>query len=172
MNALPRWLTSITDMPLPFQSSSSSRACSSTSVGSAAGTGREIEGPHPGRRLKDSEPARSGSARLAGRRRPRPARSASAPRIAFGGKPGDALEPGELIPLLEADEAHALGIAADHRDVLDRRAHQGAVLAHEHDLIVETHLQRSDHAAVAVGDLQRDHALAAAAVRRETPRAA
>ena len=28
-------------------------------------------------------------------------------------------------------------------------------------------LQRADHATVAIGDLQRDHALAAAAVRRE-----
>ena len=39
--------------------------------------------------------------------------SASASREAV-----DALQAGELIALLQPDEAHALGVAADHRDVL------------------------------------------------------
>jgi hypothetical protein len=30
------------------------------------------------------------------------------------GQPVDALEPGELIALLQTDEAHALGVASDH----------------------------------------------------------
>src|SRR3970282_38874 len=38
MNSLPRWLISITDMPLPCQSSTSSPARASTSAGSMAGT--------------------------------------------------------------------------------------------------------------------------------------
>ena len=42
MNALPRWLISITDMPLPCQSSSSACMRSSTACGSIAGTGTEV----------------------------------------------------------------------------------------------------------------------------------
>src|SRR6185312_5620889 len=41
-NALLRWLTSITDMPLPRQSVSSARACSRTSSGSAAGPAAKL----------------------------------------------------------------------------------------------------------------------------------
>ena len=37
MNSLPRWLISITDMPLPCQSSISAAACCSTGSGSTAG---------------------------------------------------------------------------------------------------------------------------------------
>ena len=42
-NALPRWLISITDMPVPCQSSSSSRACSRTSSGRTAGPGLKLK---------------------------------------------------------------------------------------------------------------------------------
>src|SRR6185312_4687820 len=42
MNALLRWLISITDVPLPRQSVSSSRACSRTSSGSAAGPAAKL----------------------------------------------------------------------------------------------------------------------------------
>src|SRR6185503_5754526 len=42
MKWLPRWLISITDMPLPFQSSISDRASSSTGSGNAAGPARKF----------------------------------------------------------------------------------------------------------------------------------
>ena len=37
MNSLPRWLISMTDMPLPRQSGNSARACCKTSSGNTAG---------------------------------------------------------------------------------------------------------------------------------------
>ena len=79
----------------------------------------------------------------------------------------DALETGELIALFQPDQAHTLGVASHHGNILHRRAHQHAVLAHQHDLIVQAHLQRAHHDSVAVGNLQGDHALAAAAMLRE-----
>ena len=44
MNSLPRWLISITDMPLPCQSSISSAAWRSTGSGRAAGPGLKLNG--------------------------------------------------------------------------------------------------------------------------------
>src|SRR5512147_2263093 len=43
MNSGPRWLISITDMPLPRQSSISSAACRSTLSGSAAGPALKLK---------------------------------------------------------------------------------------------------------------------------------
>ncbi len=43
MNSLPRWLISITDMPLPCQSSISAAACASTLSGSAAGPALKLK---------------------------------------------------------------------------------------------------------------------------------
>src|SRR4051812_17374462 len=43
MNSLPRWLISITDMPLPCQSSISSAACRSTDSGSTAGPALKLK---------------------------------------------------------------------------------------------------------------------------------
>ena len=42
MNALPRWLISITLMPVPCQSSISAAACCSTSTGMAAGPAEKL----------------------------------------------------------------------------------------------------------------------------------
>jgi hypothetical protein len=42
MNSLPRWLISITPMPLPCQSSISAAACCSTSSGMAAGPAEKL----------------------------------------------------------------------------------------------------------------------------------
>ena len=43
MNSLPRWLISITDMPLPCQSSISSAAMRSTDSGSTAGPALKLK---------------------------------------------------------------------------------------------------------------------------------
>src|SRR5687767_13792364 len=43
MNSGPRWLISMTDMPLPCQSSISSAACCSTSLGSTAGPAEKLK---------------------------------------------------------------------------------------------------------------------------------
>ena len=43
MNSLPRWLISITDMPLPCQSSISSAAWRSTDSGSVAGPALKLK---------------------------------------------------------------------------------------------------------------------------------
>src|SRR4030095_4758404 len=43
MNSLPRWLISITDMPLPCQSSISAAACCSTGAGSTAGPALKLK---------------------------------------------------------------------------------------------------------------------------------
>src|SRR5882757_2088978 len=159
----------MTDMPLRCQSSSSPCACSNTSSGSIAG---------PGEKLKMRIPERfSGvGARVVRRQSAGLAVLAVLAVLADGalichiGVPGqsvDALEPGELVALLEPYQAHPLSIAPDHGNILHRRTHQHAVLTHQHDLIVQAHLQSSYHPSVAVGDLQCNHALAAAAVLRE-----
>src|SRR6476661_2355230 len=44
MNSLPRWLTSITETPLPFQSSISLAAWRRTGSGRAAGPGLKLKG--------------------------------------------------------------------------------------------------------------------------------
>src|SRR5215470_13363825 len=51
MNSLPRWLISITDMPLACQSSISAAALRSTASGSVAGPGLKLK-----TRIKASEP--------------------------------------------------------------------------------------------------------------------
>jgi len=58
-----------------------------------------------------------------------------------------------LIALFQPNQPHALRVAADHGNVLDRCPHQDARLAHQHDLVVHAHLKGADHPAVAVGDL-------------------
>ena len=60
-----------------------------------------------------------------------------------------------------------MSIAADDRNVLDRGSHQYAGLTHEHDLVVQADLQRADHASIAIGNLQCNHALSAAPVPGE-----
>src|SRR5208283_4227854 len=166
MNALPRWLISMTDMPLACQSTNSSRACAITSVGSAAGPGAKLKTRMALRaiaRLLGLGIRRAGFGRL-GRRVV--GRRGIGRRGILGRQSLDPLEAGQLIALLEANQPHALGVSTNDRNILDRSSHQGSALTHEHDLVVEAHLQRADHAAVAVGDLQRNDALAAAAVPR------
>ena len=160
MKALLRWLISITDMPLLLPVEQLVARLLQTSSGNTAGPGEKLKARICREVLRCRPPARH--RRRPSLRRPVPPAPGTSSRIRR--QAVDALQPGELIALFQPDQAHALGIAPDHRNVLHRRAHQHAVLAHEHDLIVHAHLQRADHEAVAVGDLQRDDALAAAAM--------
>src|SRR5271166_198525 len=170
----------MTDMPLPCQSTNSSRACAITSVGSAAGPGEKLKtgmaslsvplGPLGlGTRIVVRGVGATGLAGLA-----RDFAIAGGLALAgfvasrvLGDQTVDAFEARQLIALLEADQAYTLRVATHDRNILDRSAHQSASLAHEHDLVVEAHLQRTDHASVAVRHLQGNDALAAAPMSRK-----
>ena len=78
----------------------------------------------------------------------------------------DALEAGELLALVERDQGHALGGAALLADLRHRGADQHAAGGDQHHLVVVVDQHRADQRAVALGSLDRDHALAAAAVAR------
>src|SRR5208282_1587560 len=148
---LLRWLISMTDVPPPCQSSNSSRACCKTSSGSTAGPGEKLK-------ARTAEILWIVGSRIG---------KLGFPVLILARQALDAFQAGELIALLQPDQSDTLGIAADHGNVLNRRTHQHAVLAHQHDLIVHAHLQRAHHDSVAVGNLQRNHTLTAAAVLRE-----
>src|ERR1700736_4870160 len=149
----------MTDMPLRCQSSSSPCACSSTSSGNTAGPGEKLK-----MRILRKFLGVGGAAGVPPRSR---APAALIYHVRIPGQSVNALEPGELIALFEPNQANPLSIAPDHGNILHRRAHQNAVLTHEHDLIVQAHLQSTHHVSVAVGDLQCNHPLATAAVLRE-----
>src|SRR5215469_15387405 len=155
MKALPRWLTSITELPLPCQSSSSSRTCSSTSTGSVAGPEAKLN-------------TRTGPYRLALRGRRSGIRRLGGDRVLLPSVEAlDALDADQPLAFPEADEAHALSVTALNRDPIDGGPHQRAGRADEHDLLSGHDLQRRHREAVAIGSLQRDHTLTAAAVGRE-----
>src|SRR5256885_9436046 len=121
MKALLRWLTSITDMPQPCQSVSSSRTCSRTSTGSVAG------------------PAAKLSARtrlvLWGRLAGTGLRTPLGQRLLLAGVQAlDALDADQALPLPEADEPYALGVASLHGDLIHGGAHQRTGGTVEHDL--------------------------------------
>src|SRR5580692_10550120 len=105
--ALLRWETSITDMPLPRQSVSSDLACSRTSRGRVAG---------PAAKLNTRTNASRRYRRQGLRFRPF--------GIALGLQAFDALDAGESLALGQPDQAHALGIASQHRNLIHRRSHQ------------------------------------------------
>src|SRR5690349_17390799 len=185
MNALLRWETSITDMPLDFQSVISAWACCRTSSGSVAGPAAKLNtrivlssGTRPSCRTRIS-PGRycPGVRTISGRRRVgRASRrgilgteirgTGSRARAVFA-EAFDALDAGQPFPFIQADETHTLRITSNDRDFAHRGAHQRASRTDEHELMIGIHLQRRDHLAVALGSLQRDDALTAAAMRRE-----
>src|SRR5262252_6732795 len=138
MNSLPRWLISITDMPEPCQSSISAAACSSTSSGRTAGPALKLK-----TRLLPVLPVFFVIFLL-----------------------GDALDAGELRALVEVDQAHALGRAAQLADLLDARADGDAAGGDQHHLVLVAHEHRADQLAVALGGLDADHPLGAAPVAR------
>ena len=74
--------------------------------------------------------------------------------------------PASFSPCVERDQRHALGGAAHLADLRHARADQHAAGRDQHDLVVLVDQHRADDLAVALGGLDRDHALAAAAVAR------
>ena len=105
-----------------------------------------------------------------GRRRPRRP-SASAASAGLELAVGRQLVLGELgqaadgVALVDADQADALGVAADQAHVGDRGADQDAAGGREHHLVVVGHLGDGDDRAVAVARLDVDQPLAAAVLR-------
>src|SRR5690606_12726320 len=79
--------------------------------------------------------------------------------VAFAVLSDDALEPDETIAFVEANQAHALCVAPLYGNLTHGGAYESAARADQHDLIVLLDLQRPDHAAIALGRLQRDGAL-------------
>src|SRR6185437_7579203 len=79
----------------------------------------------------------------------------------------DPLDADQALAVGETDEPYALGVAAEHRDLIHRGAHQRPGRADEHDLLARQHLQRRHCGAVTVRRLHRDDALAAAPVHGE-----
>src|SRR5215469_4866968 len=139
MKALPRWLTSMTELPLPCQSSSSSRTCSRTSTGSVAGPEAKLY-------------TRTGAYRLALRGRRSDIRRLGGDRVLLLSVEAlDALDSDQPLAFPEADEAHALGVAALDRDPIDSGADQRAGGADEHDLLSRHDLQRRHREAVEIG---------------------
>src|SRR6185295_11202634 len=144
MNALLRWETSVTDMPLDFQSVISAWAVCKTSRGSVAGPAAKLNtrivlssGNRPSCRTRNV-PGRycPGAWTISGRRRIDRAR---ARRISGtevrGTRSGfrtvfrqavDAFDARQALALTQPDEAHALRIAAHDRDFPHRSAYQRA----------------------------------------------
>src|SRR2546427_5604065 len=110
MNSLPRWLISITDIPLPRQSSISSPARESTSAGSMAGPALKLK------ILDISAPSGTEVRSRLRRRRRRCRRRHFTVAIAVAVDVAllDALQARELLALGERDQGDALGGAAHH----------------------------------------------------------
>src|SRR3954465_10865815 len=134
MNALLRWETSITDMPLDFQSVISAWAWVRTSSGSVAGPAAKLNtrivlssGTRPSCRTRIA-PGRycpgartiSGRWRIdraTGRRIPgTEVRGAGSLARAIFDQAFDALDPRQAFTLIQPDEAYTLRIAADDGD--------------------------------------------------------
>src|SRR5689334_24239315 len=158
MNALLRWETSITDMPLDFQSVISAWACWSTWSGSVAGPAAKLNtrivlssGSRPSCRTRIA-PGRycPGARTISGERRIDRATFAgfrgrivgSETRGTRAGDRGvfrqavDAFDARQALALTQPDEAHALGITSNHRDLAHRSANQRARGTDEHELVL------------------------------------
>ena len=163
MNSLPRWLISITHMPVPCQSSISSPARASTSSGSTAGPAlklkiRDISGSWvPANRAPDRPAAR----------RIRPCPPLPLPPLPLPSSSSRSTirsTPASFSPSRERDQRHALRRAALLADLRHRGADQHAAGGDQHHLVVVVDQDGAHQGAVALRGLDRDHALAAAAV--------
>src|ERR1044072_3041315 len=154
MNALLRWETSMTDMPLAFQSVISPRVWLRTSSGSVAGPAAKLNtrivlssGNRPSCRTRIT-PGRycPGARTISGRGRVDRAsgRGISGTEIR-GIRPGtrtifhqalDTLDSGQPFTFIQPDEAYALRIAAHDRDFPHGGAYQGASRTDEHELML------------------------------------
>src|SRR3990167_761058 len=79
---------------------------------------------------------------------------------------GHALQTGEVLTLFESDQSDALGVAPDDGDLLDARAYKSSAAGDQHGLILVAHHARAHDRTIALADLNRDDALAAAAMFR------
>src|SRR3954471_5496817 len=158
-NSLPRWLISITDIPASCQLTSSHFAFSSTSTGMVAG-------PAPKLKMRAAGLMRRGCAAFVFARRAGRAAVRAVPAVfaIFVVAVHDALQARELLALGEVDERHALRRAAHLADLVHARADEHAAVGDQHDLVIRRRERRRAHLAVALGRLDRDHALRAAAV--------
>src|SRR4029453_15158788 len=73
----------------------------------------------------------------------------------------DALEAGELLALVERDQRDALRRAAGLADLRHGGADEDAAGGDQHHFVLLLDQYRTDHGAVALGGLDRNHALAA-----------
>src|SRR5437016_3484110 len=78
----------------------------------------------------------------------------------------DALQAGELFAVAQGDQRDALRGTALLADLRHAGADQNTAGRDQHHLVVVVDQHRADHLAIALGSLDRDHALAAAAVAR------
>src|SRR5690606_12004124 len=165
-----RWLISITERPLPCQSSISAWARCSTAVGSAAGPAQKLWA-----RLLTSTLSLFAVAGLR-------AFSGVGHRVfvvlagfAFQHLKLVLIDSGRLLYPLQADQGlilgqldqdYALGVTARTTDLVDTGTHQGALIGNQHDLLANLHLHGADQLAVALIDHHGDHALATTAAAR------
>src|SRR4030095_13194765 len=79
----------------------------------------------------------------------------------------DALDSGQLFIAAQCDQADSLRVPTHHGDFVDPRAHERALVAHEHHVVGIEHLHGCDQGTVAIARLLRDHPLRAATLDRE-----
>src|SRR5581483_7851579 len=159
MKSLSRWLISITDMPLPRQSSSSDWICCRTLTGSVAG---------PALKLNFLFMSVCCEAKLKLFRGRFAAFRRRLARLGAGAVfQHDAVEADQAVALARTHHAHALGVAAEDLDLLGGDADQAAAVGDQHDVVAVVHLHRADQFAGLVRQGLSDHALAAAAAQRE-----
>src|SRR5690606_11661989 len=72
----------------------------------------------------------------------------------------------QLLALGQADQGHALGVAADTRDFRTAGAHQRATIGNQQNLVTVAHQYRTDQLAVALAGLDADHTLGATTLAR------
>src|SRR5690606_19857532 len=72
----------------------------------------------------------------------------------------------QLLVIGQADQGHALGIAADLGNLGRTRAHERALVGDQHQLVLFADLHGTDQVAIALGALDADHALVAPALAR------
>src|SRR5712691_5748045 len=78
----------------------------------------------------------------------------------------DALDAGELLAGVERNQRHTLRRAPHLPELRDTGTDQHAAGGDQHHLVMLLDEHGADHRAIALGGLDRDHALAAAAVAR------
>src|SRR5471032_912259 len=155
-NSSPRWLISITDMPASCQLTSSHFAFSRTSTGMVAGPAPKLKMRAAGLMWCAGPVAAVAVAAVI---------PAAVPVFAiFVVTIHDGLQARELFALVQVDEGHALGRAAHLADLGDARTDEDSARGDEHDLVQRRDEGGGHHLAVALGRLDRDHALRAAAM--------